>query len=64
MDEELYNLAGRYALTRRVTLGEGLGFGIRGIVFAAGDNAKPGFLAVKFHRDINPANIAFGEHSR
>jgi RIO-like serine/threonine protein kinase len=54
MDEELHNLARRYALTRRITLGERLGFGIHGIVFAAEDNAKPGFLAIKFHREDVP----------
>src|ERR1700720_3170165 len=54
MDEELDNLARRYALTRGITLGERLGFGIHGIVFAAQDNAKPGFLAVKFHREDAP----------
>ena len=54
MDEELDNLARRYELTRRITLGERLGFGIHGIVFAAQDNAKPGFLAVKFHRENVP----------
>ena len=54
MDEELDNLARRYALTRHITLGERLGFGIHGIVFAAQDNAKPGFLAVKFHREDVP----------
>jgi hypothetical protein len=54
MNEELDNLARRYALTRRITLGERLGFGIHGIVFAAQDNAKPGFLAVKFHRENVP----------
>ncbi len=54
MDEELDNLARRYALTRRITLGEPLGFGVHGIVFAAQDNAKPGFLAVKFHREDVP----------
>jgi hypothetical protein len=42
MDEELDNLARRYALTRRITLGERLGFGIHGIVFAAQDNARNG----------------------
>ncbi len=48
------NLARRYALTRRITLSERLGFGVHGIVFAAVDNAKPGFLAVKFHREDVP----------
>jgi hypothetical protein len=31
-----------------------LGFGIHGIVFAAEDNTKPGFFAVKFHREERP----------
>ena|SRR5438034_1385009 len=54
MDEELDNLARQYALTRRITLRERLGFGIHGIVFAAEDKTKPGFLAVKFHREHVP----------
>lgn len=54
MDEELDNLARQYALTRGITLRERLGFGIHGIVFAAEDKAKPGFLAVKFHREHVP----------
>jgi hypothetical protein len=36
MDEELVNLARQYALTRGITLHKRLGFGIHGIVFAAG----------------------------
>jgi hypothetical protein len=31
-----------------------LGFGIHGIVFTAEDNTKPGFYAVKFHREERP----------
>jgi hypothetical protein len=31
-----------------------LGFGIHGTVFAAEDNTKPGFFAVKFHREQRP----------
>jgi hypothetical protein len=54
MDKELDNLAQRYALTRRITLGERLGFCVHGIVFAAEDDAKPSFLAVKFHREAVP----------
>jgi hypothetical protein len=54
MDEELENLAGRYALRRNITLGDRLGFGIHGTVFAAVDNNKPGFFAVKFHREGKP----------
>jgi len=54
MDEELLELAQRYATRRRITLNERLGFGIHGIVFAAEDNTKPGFLAVKFHRERAP----------
>ena len=45
MDEELENLARQYALTRDIVLGEQLGFGIHGIVYAAEDNVKPGFFA-------------------
>src|SRR5438876_22397 len=51
MDEDLHHLAQQYAHTRGITLREQLGFGIHGIVFSAEDNAKPGFLAVKFHRE-------------
>src|SRR5207244_2850744 len=54
MDEELNNVARQYALMRGITLGEQLGFGIHGIVIAAEDNAKPGFFAVKFHREDVP----------
>lgn len=54
MDEELHDVARQYALTRGVALGEQLGFGIHGIVFAAEDNAKPAFFAVKFHREDVP----------
>jgi len=54
MDEELDNFARQYALTRGITLPERLGFGIHGIVFAAEDKAKPGFFAVKFHREHVP----------
>jgi hypothetical protein len=54
MNEELLELAQRYATRRRITLNERLGFGIHGIVFAAEDNTKPGFLAVKFHRERVP----------
>jgi hypothetical protein len=54
MDEELENLAQQYALKRGIVLGERLGFGIHGIVYAAEDNVKPGFFAVKFHREDIP----------
>ena len=54
MDEELDSLAQRYALRRNIKLGERLGFGIHGTVFAAQDNTKPGFFAVKFHREERP----------
>ncbi len=54
MDEDLDSLAQRYALRRNIKLGERLGFGIRGTVFAAEDNTKPGFFAVKFHREERP----------
>src|SRR5262245_22291616 len=57
MDEDLYSLARRYALRRNITLRERLGFGIHGIVFAAEDNTKPGFFAVKFHRDERPFDL-------
>lgn len=51
MDEDLEDLARRYGLKRNITLGDRLGFGIHGTVFAAVDNTKPGFFAVKFHRE-------------
>jgi len=54
MDEDLDNLAQRYALKRNINLGERLGFGVHGTVFAAQDNTKPGFFAVKFHREKRP----------
>jgi len=54
MDEELYRLTQRYALRRNIKLGERLGFGVHGTVFAAEDNTKPGFFAVKFHREERP----------
>ena len=54
MDEDLDSLAQRYALKRNIELGERLGFGIHGTVFTAQDNAKPGFFAVKFHRQERP----------
>jgi len=54
MDQDLHSLAQRYALRRNIKLGERLGFGIHGIVFAAEDNTKPGFFAVKFHREQRP----------
>jgi hypothetical protein len=54
MDEDLDSLAERYALRRNIKLGERLGFGIHGTVFAVEDNTKPGFFAVKFHREQRP----------
>jgi RIO-like serine/threonine protein kinase len=57
MDEDLNSLAQRYALRRNIKLGERLGFGIHGIVFAAEDNTKPGFFAVKFHREKRPFEL-------
>jgi hypothetical protein len=54
MDEDLDSLAQRYALRRNIKLGERLGFGIHGTVFTAEDNTKPGFFAVKFHREERP----------
>ena len=54
MDEELDSLAQQYALRRNIKLGERLGFGIHGMVLTAEDNNKPGFFAVKFHREERP----------
>jgi hypothetical protein len=48
MDEDLDRLAQRYALKLNIKLGERLGFGVHGTVFAAEDNTKPGFFAVSF----------------
>lgn len=57
MDEDLINVAQRYALKRNVKLGEPLGFGVHGNVFTAEDKTKPLFLAVKFHRDQRPFEL-------
>jgi hypothetical protein len=54
MDEDLDRLAQQYSLRRNIKLGERLGFGIHGTVFTAEDNTKPGFFAVKFHREKRP----------
>ena len=51
------SLAQRYALRRNIKLGERLGFGIHGTVFAVEDNTKPGFFAVKFHREKRPFEL-------
>ena len=75
MDLDLESLAQQYALKRNIKLGERLGFGIYGIVFAAQDNRKPAFFAVRWPEvsrvlaalqsfgvyllDINPGNISF-----
>jgi hypothetical protein len=57
MDEDLDSLAQRYALRRNIKLGERLGFGVHGTVFAAEANTKPGFFAVKFHREKRPFEL-------
>jgi hypothetical protein len=54
MDEELDDLARRYAIKRNITLGEPLGFGVHGNVVAAEDNLKRGFFALKLHRQEDP----------
>jgi len=54
MDEDLDSLAQRYALKRNIKLSERLGFGVHGTVIAAQDKTKPGFFAVKFHREERP----------
>jgi len=56
MDEELDRLSQRYASKRNIKLGDRLGFGVHGNVFAAQHKTKPGFFAVKFHRDQRPFN--------
>ena len=57
MDEKLDNLARRYALTRRITLGERLGFGVHGIVFVAEDNFKRECRAYRRLREEHVARI-------
>jgi len=64
MDEDLDSLAQRYALKRNIKLGERLGFGIHGIVIAAQDKTKPGFFAVKFHREERPFERECGVYRR
>jgi len=64
MDEDLNRLARRYALKRNIKLGERLGFGIHGIVIAAQDKTKPGFSAVKFHREERPFERECGVYRR
>jgi len=64
MDEDLDSLAQRYALKRNIKLGERLGFGIHGIVIAAQDKTKPGFFAVKFHREEGPFELECGVYRR
>ena len=64
MDEDPNSLAQRYALRRNIKLGERLGFGIHGIVFAAQDKTKPGFFAVKFHREERPFERECGVYRR
>ena len=41
-----------------------LGFGIHGTVFAAADNTKAGFFAVKFHREKGPFEHECRAHER
>jgi hypothetical protein len=64
MDEALDNLTQRYALKRNIKLGERLGFGVHGIVIAAQDKTKPGFFAVKFHREKGPFERECGVYRR
>lgn len=64
MDEEAVNLAQRYALSRNIIMGERLGFGVHGTVFAAAYNNKPGFFAVKFHREDKPFENEWGAYER
>ena len=64
MDEDLESLAQQYALKRNVMLGERLGFGIHGIVFAAQDKAKPGFFAVKFHCERRAFELEYRVYQR
>jgi hypothetical protein len=64
MDEDLDRLAQRYALKRNIKLGERLGFGVHGIVTAVQDKTKPGFFAVKFHREERPFERECGVYRR
>jgi hypothetical protein len=64
MNEDLDNLAQRYALKRNIKLGERLGFGVHGTVFAAQDKTKPGFFAVKFHREWRPFEQEYRVYQR
>ena len=57
MDEDLVNLAQQYTVKRNFKLGEPLGSGVHGNVFKAADNAKPLFLAVKFHHGQQPFEL-------
>jgi hypothetical protein len=56
MDEELDRLVQRYASKRDIKLAERLGSGVHGTVFTAEHKTKPGFFAVKFHREERPFN--------
>jgi hypothetical protein len=64
MDEDLDRLAQRYALKRNIKLGGRLGFGVHGIVITAQDKTKPGFFAVKFHREERPFERECGVYRR
>jgi hypothetical protein len=64
MDEDLDSLAQRYAVKRNIKLGERLGFGVHGTVIAAQDKTKPGFFAVKFHREERPFERECGVYCR
>ena len=64
MNEDLDTLAQRYALKRNIKLGEQLGFGVHGTVFTAQDKTKPGFFAVKFHREERPFERECGVYRR
>jgi serine/threonine protein kinase len=64
MNEELNRLVQQYASKRDIKLGEPLGFGVHGNVFAAEYNTKPGFLAVKFHREDRPFEREYRVYQR
>ena len=64
MDEDLKTLAQQYAFKRNIKLGERLGFGVHGIVFAAQHKTKPGFFAVKFHRDERAFELEYRVYQR
>ena len=54
MEEAFIQNALDYADSHHLQLGERLGFGIHGIIYAARDKAKRGKTAIKAHRELEP----------